>query len=154
MNNQLHFRLATINDLYYIVSMLADDTLGASREKASMPLLPEYIKAFEIISADPKQELIIVEMNGETVGTFQLTFIQNIAHRGGLRAQVESVRTHATHRGKGIGKKVFEYIIDRAKEKGCVLLQLTSDKQRPDAIRFYEKLGFVTSHEGMKIKLK
>ncbi|MEO5947505.1 MAG: GNAT family N-acetyltransferase [Chitinophagaceae bacterium] len=154
MKNELTFRLATVDNLYDIVCMLADDTLGASREKADLPLLPEYIKAFEIISADPKQELTIVEMDGETVGTFQLTFVQNIAHQGGLRAQVESVRTHAAHRGKGIGKKVFEYIINRAKEKGCVLLQLTSDKQRPDAIRFYEKLGFVTSHEGMKIKFK
>ncbi len=154
MNNELTYRLATINDLYDIISMLADDTLGASREKIGIPLLPDYIKAFETISADPKQELTIVEMDGETVGTFQLSFIQNIAHQGGLRAQVESVRTHTAHRGKGIGKKVFEYIINRAKEKGCVLLQLTSDKQRTDAIRFYEKLGFDSSHEGMKIKLK
>lgn len=154
MNTQLHFRLATIDDLYDIVCMLADDTLGVSREKADLPLLPEYIKAFEIINTDPKQELTIVEIDGETVGTFQLTFMQNIAHQGGLRAQVESVRTHAAHRGKGIGKKVFEYIINRAKEKGCVLLQLTSDKRRPDAIRFYKTLGFESSHEGMKIKLK
>ena len=152
MNNELIFRLATINDLSHIINMLADDTLGIKREKLETPISDSYIKAFEIITADPKQELTIVEKNGEIVGTFQLTFIQNISHQGGLRAQVESVRTHSSYRRQGIGVKVFEYIVNRAKEKGCVLLQLTTDKQRPDAIRFYEKLGFLATHEGMKIK--
>ena len=94
MNNELIFRLATLNDLSHIINMLADDTLGVKREKSETPISDSYIKAFEIITADPKQELTIVEKNGEIVGTFQLTFIQNISHQGGLRAQVESVRTH------------------------------------------------------------
>jgi GNAT superfamily N-acetyltransferase len=95
----------------------------------------------------------VVEMNGEKVATFQLTFIQYLTHQGGLRAQVDAVRTHSKYRGKGIGTKVFKYIIDRARSRGCNMVQLTSDKQRPDAIKFYEMVGFVATHEGMKLKL-
>ena len=92
-------------------------------------------------------------MNGELVATFHLTFIQYLTHRGGLRAQIEAVRTHSRFRGRGIGKAVFDYAIDRARNKGCHLVQLTTDKQPPDAIRFYKSLGFVGTHEGMKLKL-
>jgi GNAT superfamily N-acetyltransferase len=152
--NDLQFRLATIEDLKDIVQMLADDTLGATREKPSDAMSNKYLKAFEIISADPNQELTIVEMNGEKVATFHLTFIQYLTHEGGLRAQIEAVRTSAKYRGKGVGKKVFDYAINRAKEKGCILVQLTTDKKRSDALRFYESLGFVATHEGMKLRLE
>jgi GNAT superfamily N-acetyltransferase len=150
---ELHFRLATFNDLPAIVAMLADDILGAAREKAEDPLPASYTRAFAIISADPHQELTVVESNREIVATFHLSFIQYISHQGGRRCMIEAVRTHSAYRGKGIGKKVFAYAIDRAREKGCHLLQLTTDKQRPGAIRFYEALGFAASHEGMKLKL-
>ena len=102
----------------------------------------------------PYQELTIVEMNGEIVATFHLTFIQYLTYQGGRRAQVEAVRTNSKYCGQGIGATVFKYAINRAKEKGCHLLQLTSDKKRPDAIRFYESLGFSATHEGMKLKLE
>jgi GNAT superfamily N-acetyltransferase len=92
-------------------------------------------------------------MDGTIVATFQLSFIQYLTHKGTRRAQVEAVRTHVAHRGKGIGKKVFEYIANRAREKGCGILQLTTDKKRPEAIRFYETLGFTSTHEGMKLVL-
>lgn len=153
MNNELKFRLAKTDDLSDIVRMLSDDTLGASREKFEPILSDNYLKAFENISNDPNQELTIVEMNGEKVGTYQLTFIQYLTHQGGLRAQIEAVRTSSTYRGKGIGTKIFEYIVDRAKQKGCNMLQLTSDKQRPEAIKFYETFGFIATHEGMKLKI-
>jgi GNAT superfamily N-acetyltransferase len=158
METALSFKIATKDDLLAIVQMLLDDTLGATREKtgkiSSIEELPKsYLLAFEKISADPNQELIIVEMNGEKVATFQLSFIQYLTYKGGLRGQIEAVRTHSKYRGQGIGKKVFEYAINRAKEKGCHLIQLTTDKKRPDALRFYESLGFVASHEGMKLKL-
>ena len=153
MNNELSFRLATIHDLPAIIKMLADDDIGSTREIVDETDKTNYLIAFKKIVSDPNQELTIVELNGITVATFHLTFIQYLTHHGGLRAQVEAVRTHADHRGKGIGKKVFEYIIERAKEKGCVLVQLTSDKRRTDAIRFYESIGFVATHEGMKLKL-
>lgn len=149
----LKFRLAQEDDLIDIVRMLSDDTLGSTREKFEPILSDNYLKAFESITNDPNQELTIVEMNGEKVGTYQLTFIQYLTHQGGLRAQIEAVRTNSNYRGQGIGTKVFEYIIDRARQKGCNMLQLTSDKQRPDAIKFYEAMGFVSTHEGMKLKL-
>lgn len=154
MNNELTFRLATTDDLADIVAMLADDTLGMGREKVGEVISDKYIRAFENIRNDQNQELTIVEMNGEKVATFQLSFIQYLTYEGGLRAQIEAVRTHAKYRGQSIGTRVFEYAINRAKEKGCHLVQLTSDKKRPDAIRFYESLGFLASHEGMKLKLK
>lgn len=154
MKEPLTFRLAKENDLLDIIQMLADDTLGAAREKVEDVVSEIYVKAFEKIATDPNQELTVAEMNGEIVATFHLTFIQYLTHQGGLRAQIEAVRTNSRYRGQGIGKQVFDYAISRAKEKGCRLVQLTSDKQRPDAIRFYESLGFEATHEGMKLKLE
>jgi len=153
MDTALTFRLATKEDLPAIVQMLSDDILGTSREKADGTLSDNYIKAFEKISSDPNQELTIAAMNGEIVATFHLSFIQYLTYQGGLRAQIEAVRTQSKYRGQGIGRKVFEYAINRAKEKGCHLVQLTSDKKRIDALRFYESLGFTATHEGMKLKL-
>jgi GNAT superfamily N-acetyltransferase len=153
MNNELHFRLATIQDLAQIVHMLSDDMLGATREKYESILSDNYLTAFKKIVVDVNQELTVVEMNGEIVATFQLSFIQYLTHQGGLRAQVEAVRTSSSHRGQGIGTKVFEYIINRAKEKGCALVQLTTDKKRPEAIKFYETIGFTSTHEGMKMAI-
>ncbi|MDQ3550298.1 MAG: GNAT family N-acetyltransferase [Bacteroidota bacterium] len=150
---ELTFRLATIENVPDIIKMLSDDAIGVTREKVSDVLSNNYINAFEIINNDPNQELTIVEMDGDKVATLQLTFIQYLTHEGGLRAQVEAVRTSSKYRGRGIGKKIFEYIIDRAKKRGCFLLQLTTDKKRPDAIKFYERLGFNATHEGMKLKL-
>ncbi|GAB3323465.1 GNAT family N-acetyltransferase [Larkinella ripae] len=153
MNAELSFRLATENDLVTLVTMLADDALGATREKLEIPLPESYQRAFERISRDSNQELTIAEINGETVGTFQLTFLQYLTHQGGLRAQIEAVRVHSAHRGKGIGTKMIQYAINRARRKGCYVLQLTTDKKRPQALHFYKELGFVATHEGMKMVL-
>jgi GNAT superfamily N-acetyltransferase len=153
MKNELKFRLAQADDLIDIVRMLSDDTLGSKRESLEPVISDNYIKAFENITKDPNQELTLVEMNGEKVRTFHLTFIQYLTHQGGLRAQVEAVRTNSNYRGQGIGKRVFEYIVGRAKQKSCNMLQLTTDKQRPSAIKFYESIGFAATHEGMKLKL-
>lgn len=149
----LTFRLATEADLVTIVQLLADDSLGALREKVEPSLSDNYRQAFERIANDINHELSVAELNGEIVGTFHLTFIQYLTHQGGLRAQIEAVRVHSGHRGLGIGAQMFAYSIRRAKEKGCVMVQLTTDKKRPDALRFYESLGFVATHEGMKLKL-
>ena len=153
MQSDLIFRLATKGDLGTIVEMLADDPLGASRETINAPLSEAYLNAFARISSDTNQELTVAEIDGEIVGTFQLTFIQYLTHGGGMRAQVEAVRVNSAHRGEGIGAQLLQYAIKRAKEKGCHLVQLTTDKQRPRAIQFYELLGFIASHEGMKRKL-
>ncbi|TYA74404.1 GNAT family N-acetyltransferase [Seonamhaeicola marinus] len=146
------FRKAKASDIYAIVKMLVDDELGKQRENFQNPLPSEYINAFKKIDADENQELIVVENeDAEIIGTLQLTFIQYLNRKGALRAQVESVRVRNDQRGLGLGKKMFEWAIERAKEKQVKILQLTSDKQRPRAIKFYEDLGFVASHEGMKM---
>lgn len=148
----MNFRKATENDVSTIVEMIADDELGKKRENFQNPLPTEYLTAFENINADKNQELIVVEnKNAEIIGTLQLSFIQYLTYRGGIRAQIEAVRIRKDHRGLGIGKATFEWAIARAKERNAHLLQLTTDKQRPDAIRFYEDLGFKATHEGMKI---
>lgn len=131
--------------------MLADDPLGAKREKFEDPLPESYINTFEVIDADPHNELVVAELEGDVVGVLQLTFIPYLTYQGGWRALIEGVRVSSQHRGKGLGHKLFEWAIDRAKARGCHLIQLTSDKARPDAIRFYEDLGFKATHEGMKL---
>lgn len=151
--SELLFREAKIEDLPAIVRMLAEDFLGQQRERDENPLPESYQKAFEEIDADKNNELIIVESNGEIVGTLQLTFIPSISFQGGRRLQIESVRVAAKHRGKGLGKKIFEWAIKRGREKNCRLIQLSTNNDRADAQRFYEKLGFKASHVGMKMYL-
>lgn len=151
----MNFRKATRNDVSIIVEMIADDELGKTRENFQKPLPIEYIKAFEKINSDENQELIVVEdENSEIIGTLQLSFIQYLTYRGGIRAQIEAVRIRKDKRGLGIGKTMFEWAINRAKERNAHLLQLTTDKKRPKAIKFYEDLGFKATHEGMKMHFK
>ncbi len=146
------FRKATENDLSCIIEMLADDELGKTRENLQSPLPEEYLKAFTNIDRDPSQELVVVENDqAEIIGTMQLSFLQYLTYRGGLRAQIEAVRIRRDQRGQGLGKAMFKWAINRAKERNAHLLQLTTDKQRSEAIRFYEDLGFKASHLGMKI---
>jgi GNAT superfamily N-acetyltransferase len=145
-------RRAERKDLESIVGMIADDPLGMKRESFQLPLPKEYETALKNILSDPNQELMVMEdENSEVIGTLQLSFIQYLTYRGGVRAQIEAVRIHKDKRGLGIGKMLFEWAIDRAKERKAHVLQLTTDKQRPDAIRFYEDLGFSPTHEGMKL---
>ena len=145
------FRRATRADVPDIVRMLADDILGAKREQYTLPLPESYYTAFEAIDADPHNELVVVELDGQVVGVLQLTYIPYLTYRGGWRALIEGVRVDSSVRASGIGRKLFMWAIERVQSKGCHLVQLTSDKARPDAMRFYESLGFVASHEGMKL---
>ena len=153
MNNRLNYRLALESDVPAIVEMLADDELGAMREDLRTPLPQRYLDAFRNISCDENQELTVVELDGEVSGTFHLSFIQYLTHRGGMRAQIEAVRIKGEMRGNGIGKEIFQYIIQRAKDRRAHMVQLTTDHQRPGALRFYRRLGFVNSHNGMKLYL-
>ncbi len=151
MNNST-VRKAIQKDVPSIVQLLADDKLGQLRENYTNPLPEGYYEAFEKINADSNQELIVVENEkNELIGTLQLSFIQYLTYRGGVRAQIEAVRIRKDMRGEGIGKKMIDWAIERSKERGAHIVQLTTDKQRPEAIHFYEKLGFRASHEGMKI---
>lgn len=144
------FRRATAADVPAIVALLADDVLGAAREK---PGDPAYDAAFAAIEADPNQFLAVVEEGGAVIGCLQLTFLPGLSHRGLWRGQVESVRIAASHRGGGLGRRMFDWAIERCRERGCGMVQLTTDKSRADARRFYESLGFTASHEGMKLVL-
>lgn len=147
-------RLALRKDVPAIVQMIANDKLGKLREDYRDPLPQKYYDAFDRITSDPNQELIVVENEGgQVIGTLQLSFIQYLTYQGGIRAQIEAVRVHEDYRGKGIGQVLFEWAIQRAKDKGAHVVQLTTDKKRKKAFKFYEKLGFKASHEGLKLPI-
>jgi ribosomal protein S18 acetylase RimI-like enzyme len=150
----LEFRQAKSEDLPEIVRLLADDFLGATRERYENPLPESYIKAFEEIEADKNNELIVAEKDGSIAGTLQITFTPSISFQGGKRATVESVRVDGKYREQGIGKELMLWAIERAKKENCHILQLTTNADRADAHRFYENLGFKGSHLGMKLYLK
>ena len=147
-------RRATREDVYDIVAMLADDALGATREDLRNPIPQVYIDAFEQMARDPNNMLLIAEQDGETVGTLQMTFIVGLSRKGMRRALIEAVRVASGHRGKGLGRDIVLRAIELARERGCAMVQLTTDKSRKDAHRFYASLGFVASHEGMKLTLE
>ena len=147
MRVNLNFREANESDLSALVDLLADDVLGAKREDISIPLNPNYLDAFHSIEADSNNELTVVEADGELVGMLQLTFIPYLTHIGSWRCLIEGVRIANTYRGKGLGTEFINWAIKRAKERRCSIVQLTSDKQRPDAIRFM-------SHSDLKLHMK
>ena len=147
-------RPARIDDVRAIVELLAADQLGATRDGADDDEgLEPYRRAFEAIDADPAQLLLVADSGGEIVATMQLSFLPGLARRGALRAQIEAVRVRADQRGGGLGGELMIWAIEEARRRGCALVQLTSDKRRTDAHRFYERLGFVASHEGFKLAL-
>jgi GNAT superfamily N-acetyltransferase len=146
-------RRGTRDDLPAVVALLADDELGRQRERVGDPLLAAYVEAFEEIDADPRQLLTVAVLDGRIVGTLQLTFLPYLTHQGGERALIEAVRVAADVRGEGIGRAMLDWAIDQARGRGCRMVQLTTDKQRADARRFYESLGFQATHEGMKLPL-
>ena len=149
----LTFRRAADTDLPAIIAMLADDELGRQREDTSVPVADCYRDAFKAISADKNQYLAVAEQEGTVIGTLQLTFLPGLSHQGQWRGQIESVRISSAARGGGIGRQLLEWAIATCKEHGCTIIQLTSDKSRSDAIRFYESLSFTASHEGFKLKV-
>ena len=144
-------RRATRNDVPAIVALLADDRLGAAREDAAD--LSGYLAAFERSDADPAHLLVVADDGREVVGTLQLSVIPGLSRRGALRAQIEAVRVAGNQRGRGLGQALLLWAVEEARARGCSLEQLTTDKSRTDAQRFYERLGFVSSHEGMKLTL-
>jgi GNAT superfamily N-acetyltransferase len=147
-------RAARRADVPAIVALIAADQLGATRDGVRDETdLGAYLTAFEAIDADPAHILAVAESGGQVVGTMQLSFLPGLARRGSLRAQIEAVRVAASNRGSGLGAAMMAWAIDEARRRGCALVQLTSDKSRTDAHRFYRRLGFVASHEGMKLAL-
>ncbi|WP_086825427.1 GNAT family N-acetyltransferase [Allokutzneria sp. NRRL B-24872] len=144
------FRRAVSTDVDAIVGMLADDSLGATRENPGDPV---YQRAFAAIDADPNQLLAVAEKAGEVIATMQLSFIPGLSRKGISRCQIEAVRVRVDQRGSGLGEAMIRWAIERARERECALVQLTTDATRDGARRFYERLGFAPSHVGMKLAL-
>ncbi len=151
---EISIRRATRDDVPEIVRLLADDPLGKERERFEQPLPEAYYQAFREIEADGRNELLVVEADGHVIGTMQLTFIPSLSFQGSRRAQVEAVRVDGRYRNHGIGRKLLEWAIERARHEGCRFVQLTTNIERADAHRFYYSLGFVASHTGMKLDLQ
>jgi GNAT superfamily N-acetyltransferase len=149
----LVFRDAVVEDVPAIVAMYADDVLGREREDPVDPLPDYYFDGFREITADPRQRLVVAELDGELVGTLQLSFLSHLVLRGGRRAQIEAVRVRADQRGAGVGEALLGWAIDESKRNRCRLIQLTTNVEREDARRFYERLGFSATHVGMKLVL-
>jgi GNAT superfamily N-acetyltransferase len=148
----LQIRLARREDVPAIVRLLAEDQLGATRESTEEELAQVYWDAFDRLG--PNNAVYVADAAGALAGCYQLTFIAGLSRRGMTRAQIEGVRVAAAHRGAGIGEAMMRDAIARAREAGCRLVQLTTDRRRPDAHRFYERLGFEPSHIGMKLALE
>jgi ribosomal protein S18 acetylase RimI-like enzyme len=144
-------RRATRADLPAIVALLADDVLGSTRE--SPDDLSPYEAAFAEIDRDPQHILLVADRAGEVVGTAQLTFLPGLSHKGATRAQIEAVRIGSAARGAGLGSTLITWCVEQARDRGCSVVQLTSDASRESAHRFYERLGFRPSHVGFKLAL-
>jgi ribosomal protein S18 acetylase RimI-like enzyme len=151
---EVEIRVATPDDLPAIVRLLADDALGAKREIVSDPLAGVYLDAFDAMRAQTGNELLVAECGSEIVGCLQLTLTPGLSRAGMTRGTIEGVRVSSQHRGQRIGELLMRAAIDRAREAGCGLVQLTTDRTRVDAQRFYERLGFEPSHIGMKLHLR
>lgn len=153
MNNLTH-RKATLNDLPRLIELLLEDELGATRESKSPELDVNYIKAFHKIDSDTNQYLMLVENGDEIIGTCHLTIMPSLTFIGSTRMQIEAVRVADKYRGQKIGSWMFDQAISYAKKYDVSIIQLTTNKKRPEAKHFYEKLGFEASHEGMKLYLE
>jgi ribosomal protein S18 acetylase RimI-like enzyme len=149
----LCFRTAVSADLPGIVALLAEDQLGADRERIGDVLAPGYRAGFDAIASDPNQSLMVGELDGLLVGCLQITFIPGISHVGAWRGQIEAVRVRASHRGRGLGEQMMRQAIQMCRDRRCRIVQLTTNKVRTEAQRFYGRLGFKASHEGMKLDL-
>ena len=149
----LIFRRATEADVPAIIRLLADDMLGASREAFGADNYPQYLNAFRVIDADANQFLLVVDDGSGIIGTLQLTFIAGLARGGMKRGLVEAVRVASDRRGEKIGEAMFDWVLEKCRRESCGIVQLTTDKARTDAHRFYDRLGFEPSHIGYKMML-
>jgi GNAT superfamily N-acetyltransferase len=148
---QLSFRDATKDDLGFILTLGVANSVVATEDQPDNPHHPGYLAAFEAIAADPNQRLLVAELDGERVGTIQLTFIPGLFRLGMWRGLLEAVHIVPTHRNRGLGSEMIRWALDECRARGCGMVQLTSNKKRLDAHRFYERLGFNKSHEGFKL---
>ncbi|MFC7527238.1 GNAT family N-acetyltransferase [Actinoplanes sp. GCM10030250] len=151
----MQIRTATRADVPAVLGLLADDDISRQRGWGTVPEEVDAAiwAAFEAIDSDDRNELVVAAEDGEVIGTLQLTFIPGLSRGGGERLLIEAVRIRSDQRGRGLGGELIRWAVERARERGCRMVQLTTDKRRTDAQRFYATLGFVASHEGMKLAL-
>ncbi len=149
----LRFRSGTVEDVPTLVGLLADDELGAHRERVEAEHRPKYIAAMHAICADPRNEIVVGVLGDDIVAMAQVTYIPGLSRYASERLQFEGVRVARAYRGSGYGRQLISTVLHRARERGCALAQLTTDKQRTEAHSFYQSLGFVPSHEGLKLTL-
>ncbi|MBX9578498.1 MAG: GNAT family N-acetyltransferase [Chthoniobacterales bacterium] len=150
---QLIFRRAEHRDLSAILKLIVEDELGKTRESLSEVPEPCYEEAFQKIAADSNHYLMVVELKSEIIGTCHLTLLPSLTFRGSTRLQVEAVRITEAFCGRGIGEWMFQKIFAYAHQKNVSIIQLTTNKVRTRARKFYERLGFRATHEGMKLYL-
>ncbi|GAB4522305.1 MAG: GNAT family N-acetyltransferase [Parvularculaceae bacterium] len=153
-DEEVAFRMAGEADLPAIVRLLADDPLGAARERFEDPLPEEYIDAFREMNSQGGNGILIAEIGGAVAGCLQLMMLPGLSRLGQKRAQIEGVRIDSRHRGRGLGAALLRHALKIAADNGCALAQLTTDRSRDDALRFYERHGFVNSHHGLKLALQ
>lgn len=153
MNSEIHFRIAVKEDLDTLVRLLSDDALGATRERADAERMEDYRAAFDAITRDENNQILVAERIDKVIAVLQLTFIPNLTYTGSWRAQIEGVRVDRNERGQGVGRALVQLAVALSGERGCKIVQLTTDKRRPTALEFYRELGFEATHEGMKMWL-
>ena len=151
-SSPITIRRAGRDDGGAIVRMLADDALGASRERLEAPLPPCYVQAFERVARDPNLKLVVAEEGGTVVGCLQLCILPGISSQGASRGLIEDVRVATDRRSRGIGEQLVQWALADARASGCKLVELLTHHSRVDAQRFYERLGFARSHVGMTIR--
>jgi ribosomal protein S18 acetylase RimI-like enzyme len=144
-------RKAVLADLHSIVELLMDDELGKSREDNTN--IKKYEQVFNLIDRDPNQYLMVVEGEGALIGTCHLTLMPSLSFQGSIRLNIEAVRIAADYRSKGIGAWMITQAIEYGRKNGASFIQLATNKKREKAKKFYEKLGFEATHEGMKLYL-
>ena len=149
----LTYRTAGPADLPFIIGLIVEDSVVVTEDRAEDAMDEDYRAALAAIDADPNEEMWIVERDSIAVGCFQLSFLPGLMRRGMWRGQIEVVHVSADARNLGIGSEMMRWALARCREKGCGMVQLTSNKKRTDAHRFYERLGFARSHEGFKYYL-
>jgi GNAT superfamily N-acetyltransferase len=146
----LAYRAATPADLPFIIALIVEDSVVSTGDDPADAAHPDYVNALAEITGDPNEEMIVVEDEGAPVGCFQLSYLPGLMRRGMKRGQIEVVHVAETHRNRGIGGQMMRWALERCRQNGCSMVQLTSNKKRVDAHRFYERLGFMKSHEGFK----
>ena len=149
----LSIRQATLEDFDFVVSLIGSDPIADARQPARPDDQIHQRDAFDAIARDPNHLLLVAEFEHQRVGSFQLSFIPGVSRQGAWRGQIESVRIHPDYRNRGLGSAMMTWAVERCRQRGCGLVQLTSDRQRSSAHRFYERLGFSPTHTGFRLSL-